>query len=69
MRLPLGAGCTARLTWSGGICRIEVNTSTRRASRVVELQWTQAALSQADSEVRHIASRALRLGAPAVEGA
>lgn len=62
--IPLGAGCRARVRLTDTQVRIEVRGPNGSMTRRVEAPWTATAIRQADAEVRHIATAAIRAGAP-----
>lgn len=63
--IALGAGCQARLSWPQPD-RVEmvVRRADGTVTRRVRGPWTRPALVAADAEIRHLATRALDLGAP-----
>ena len=71
LRVAMGAGCIAHLEWAQDhagcwVWQARIYGPDRKLRRQFYGDWTAGTLKAQDSELRHLADRARRLGAPAV---
>lgn len=72
LTVEMGAGCRARLEWARDpagttVWQARIYGPNGKLRRQFFGDWTAGVLQAQDQELRHLADRARRLGAPAVQ--